>query len=178
MALEEIERSVESHGVQHVVLTGGEPMLFDPIETLASRLKATGHIITIETAGTIYRDIACDLMSMSPKLANSTPPDPGWRERHEATRLQPEVLQRLVDRYNYQLKFVINPEEGDDLDEIEALLTQLRGIEPQRVLLMPEGVDAVMLARRAKLLVEPCMARNWRLTPRMHIDLFGNTKGT
>src|SRR5450755_3137461 len=58
----EIVGDVDRAGIDHVVLTGGEPMLFDPIEELALRLKANGHTITIETAGTIFRKLPCDLM--------------------------------------------------------------------------------------------------------------------
>ena len=43
---------------------------------------------------------------------------------------------------------------------------------------MPEGTDSETLHRRATMLVKPVMDRNWRLTQRLHIDLFGNTKGT
>jgi len=170
---------VESYGIDHVVLTGGEPMLFDAIGPLACGLKDRGHTITIETAGTIFRDLPCDLMSISPKLANSTPPEAsGWRERHDTTRLNPTVLQNLIEKYSYQLKFVVNPDQGDDLSEIEGLLEQLNGVDPDRVLLMPEGTDSETLHRRARMLVPAVMQRNWRLTQRLHIDLFGNTKGT
>src|SRR5579862_6099350 len=80
VSVEEIVSQVESYGCKHVVLTGGEPMLFEPVVELASTLKGLGHVITIETAGTIYRDIECDLMSISPKLTNSIPPDAEWKE--------------------------------------------------------------------------------------------------
>src|SRR6188472_2686766 len=115
--LSEIVDQVAKAGVNHVVLTGGEPMLFDPIDELARELKQRGHTITIETAGTIYRELPCDLMSISPKLSNSTPDDQNWKERHEQTRLQPDVLQKLIDTYPYQLKFVVNPEQGQDFAE-------------------------------------------------------------
>jgi 7-carboxy-7-deazaguanine synthase len=177
LAVDEIVEQVVAFGIDHVVLTGGEPMLFDPIETLATTLKALGKTITIETAGTIYRDLPCDLMSISPKLAGSTPDDPTWHDRHEKLRIQLDVLQRLIARYPYQLKFVTNP-EVEGLEEIETLLLGLDGVHPQRVLLMPEGTDSQTLLRRSRMLVEPCMTRNWRLTQRLHIDLFGNTKGT
>lgn len=177
-AVAEIYEEVARHGIEHVVLTGGEPMLFDPIEDLAEICRRRGHTITIETAGTVYRDLPCDLLSISPKLSHSTPEDPKWRDRHEAARLDLDVLRRLIEGYPHQLKFVVNPEAGDDLGEIEALLSQLPPVRPQHVLLMPEGVDSETLHRRARLLVGPCMARNWRLAPRMHIDLFGNKKGT
>ena len=155
-------------------------MLFDPIEDITLRLKDLGHVITIETAGTIHRDLRCDLMSISPKLANSTPTvDPNWAVRHEETRINLPALQSLIDGFNYQLKFVVNPDEvTDDILEIESLLGQLTGVEPNRVLLMPEGTDSQTLHRRSKALVPIVMARDWRLTQRLHIDLFGNTKGT
>lgn len=179
MTVGEILAAVETENIDHVVLTGGEPMLFDPIVDLATELKALGHTITIETAGTIHRSLPCDLISISPKLANSTPvDDPAWKDRHEATRINLPAIQSLIDTYSYQLKFVVNPDEGDDLTEIESLLSQLVGVEPNRVLLMPEGTDADTLHRRARLLVKPVMDRNWRLTQRLHIDLFGNKKGT
>lgn len=166
-------------GVGHVVLTGGEPMLFEPIESLSRALRAEGHKVTIETAGTVFRDVACDLMSISPKLANSTPPtESGWRERHEAARLDFAILNRLLSSYYCQLKFVVNPDEGEDLAEIESILAELPTFPPERVLLMPEGTESQTLHRRAKGLVDPCILRGWRLSPRLHIDLFGNTKGT
>lgn len=179
MELRDILAEVERHQIDHVVLTGGEPMLFDPIEDLAANLKELGHTITIETAGTIHRFIPCDLMSISPKLANSTPPqDSGWQERHETTRLDREPLKQLLQNYNCQLKFVVNPDVPGDIEEIEGLLAELPSIEPGRVLLMAEGIDAEVLHRRMQALVPICMARNWRLTPRLHVDLFGNTRGT
>ena len=57
----------------YVVVTGGEPMIAPEIVPLTERLRASGMHITIETAGTVFQPVACDLMSISPKLANSTP---------------------------------------------------------------------------------------------------------
>ncbi len=178
----EIDQILAEVRADHVVLTGGEPMLFDPIEDLARRLKEAGKTITIETAGTVYRQVACDLMSISPKLANSDPDEDtpgGWAQRHRATREDREPLKRLVQEYSHQLKFVVNPDEGlGDLDEIEALIAELPAVRPDRILLMPEGTDAETLHRRMKRLVDPVLERGWRLTPRLHIDLFGDTRGT
>ena len=178
MTVEAVLAEVARLGMPHAVLTGGEPMLFEGMAELASGCRTIGKKITFETAGTVYRDVACDLMSISPKLAHSTPDDPTWGPRHERERLRVDVLQRLIRTYDYQLKFVVNPEQGDDLSEIETLLASLKGVDPERVLLMPEGVQAEILHRRMRLLVEPCMARGWRLAPRMHIDLFGDKRGT
>ena len=63
----------EGTGVYHLVLTGGEPMLFTELVPLAARLRQLGWHITVETAGTLYLPVACDLMSISPKLSNSSP---------------------------------------------------------------------------------------------------------
>ena len=176
--LGEIASQVPS-GVNHVVLTGGEPMLFDAIEPLAHLLHERGHTITIETAGTVFRELPCDLMSISPKLANSTPPEEsGWRERHEATRADLSALRQLIERYACQLKFVVNPEAVGDIAEIEGLLVSLPPVAADRVLLMAEGVTAEVQLRRQRMLVDACISRGWRLSPRLHIDLFGNTRGT
>ncbi len=58
---------------KHVVITGGEPMIAPGLVELSERFRALGLHITVETAGTVFAPVACDLMSISPKLANSTP---------------------------------------------------------------------------------------------------------
>src|ERR1700682_429677 len=94
-------------------------MIQDEIVRLTERLKTLGLHITIETAGTVHQPVVCDLMSISPKLANSTP-EGQWAAQHDRLRYQPEVLRKLMSGYSYQLKFVVmNPE---DLGEIESVL--------------------------------------------------------
>jgi 7-carboxy-7-deazaguanine synthase len=56
-------------------------------------------------------------------------------------------------------------------------LSQLTGWFPADVLLMPEGV-ATPSAEMKHWLVRECMARGYRYCPRLHIELFGNTRGT
>jgi len=163
---------------RHVVLTGGEPMLFADIEPLTRSLNALGFHITIETAGTVTRDVVCDLMSISPKLANSTPWQRGsreWAERHERTRIQQDVLVNLMSSFEHQLKFVVAAPE--DLAEIQSLVERLQA-NPERILLMPEGVDAGVLSDRSAWVVEACKQRGWRFCPRLHVLLYGNRRGT
>ena len=107
---------------RHVVLTGGEPMIAPGIAELSQRFRERGMHITVETAGTVFTPVACDLMSISPKLSNSTP-EGVFRAQHERLRLQPDVLRRLMAEYDYQLKFVIARE--DDIGEVCALVSQL-----------------------------------------------------
>src|SRR5262249_46149616 len=111
IAIEEIVAQVRSYGASHVVLTGGEPMIFAESVELTRHIKAASLHVTVETAGTVYQPVACDLMSISPKLANSTPIEREggrWAAQHERLRYQPEVLRRLTAEYPYQLKFVVS----------------------------------------------------------------------
>lgn len=163
--------------LRHVVITGGEPMIFADLAPLTRTLEALGKHITIETAGTMDQDVACHLMSISPKLANSTPygiEGGRWVEMHERARLRPDVVRGLMARYDYQLKFVIREEA--DVDEVSALVGQLAA-PPERVLLMPEGVEPERLRERSVWLAEICRRTGFRYSPRLHIFLYGNRRG-
>jgi 7-carboxy-7-deazaguanine synthase len=171
--LDRIVDEVRAHPARHVVVTGGEPMIAPEILPLTERLRQAGLHITIETAGTVFEPVACDLMSISPKLANSTP-DGDWRERHDRTRIQPVVLRELMARYDYQLKFVV--QEPGDLVELRALVVMLDAAA-ERVILMPEGTDHETLRERAVWLAEVCKQEGFRFSPRLHVDLWGNRRG-
>lgn len=163
----------------HVVITGGEPMLFAELVPLCDRLQANGCHITIETAGTLYLSVRCDLMSISPKLAGSAPSEfehPRWHARHERTRHQPQVMQRLLDDYDYQLKFVIdNPA---DVDEVERYLLEFPSVDHGQVMLMPQGTNIESLTDRARWLEPLCTTRGFQYCPRRHIEWFGFQRGT
>ena len=202
MSVQEVVSQVIEFDVSHVVITGGEPMLPAEIVNVCAGLrKQNSEIhITIETAGTIDRELECDLISISPKLSNSTPvgsqlssidtPDsPGeevefqqpfasadWVERHEATRMRPKIVQQLMNRYPYQLKFVVG--SADDIPEIKEYLAMLKQFENRRVCLMPEGTDAVTLSEREAWLVPICDELGFTFCPRQHIHWYGNKRGT
>jgi 7-carboxy-7-deazaguanine synthase len=181
MRVDEIVAEVARHPAKHVVLTGGEPMVAKEIHGLAAALKKLNYHITIETAATIAPEgIACDLASLSPKLRNSAPDDrlsAAWREKHDALRWQPAVVKAWVAAHGYQLKFVVS--QVADVDEIEGLLAQLGpGIPRAKVLLMPEGTTVDALRAKAGWLGELCKARGYRYAPRLHIELYGNRRGT
>lgn len=177
LSIEDIIQRVSGFSSSHVVVTGGEPMIAPDISDLTSKLRAAGLHITIETAGTAYVSVECDLMSISPKLSNSTPHDREagrWATQHDRLRYQPEVLKRLMQDYEYQLKFVLS--SADELGEVARMREEL-GVPRSRIVLMPEGIEAEDLRERALWLVEACKSEGYRYTPRLHIDLWGNRRG-
>jgi 7-carboxy-7-deazaguanine synthase len=173
-SLDSIVEEVTGYGAEHVVITGGEPMIAPGIEELTHRLP---QHVTIETAGTVDTPVRCDLMSISPKLANSTPLDRDsgrWAQQHERLRYQPEILKRLIQLYSYQLKFVIV--DPADLAEVRAIVEDI-GAARSRVVLMAEGIEASALAERGRWLAEIAKREGYRFTPRLHVDLWGNRRG-
>jgi 7-carboxy-7-deazaguanine synthase len=173
LSLEQIVQEVRAHPATHVVVTGGEPMIAPEIVPLTERLRRAGLHITIETAGTVFHPVACDLMSISPKLSNSTP-EGGFAAQHERLRIQPDILQQLTARYPHQLKFVV--QKPADAAEATALV-QLLGVSPENVVLMPEGTDRDRIRERGIWIAEICKQEGYRFSPRLHVDLYGDRRG-
>jgi 7-carboxy-7-deazaguanine synthase len=172
------EGAASETGVRHIVLTGGEPMLFAELIPLTSRLHDEGWHITVETSGTLYLPVACDLMSISPKLSNSTPPadlDPRWTWRHTLNRHDPNTMRRLLADYDYQLKFVVDCPA--DCAEVEAYLADFPAIDRDRVMLMPQGVDVDELMGKAHWLEPYCDKHGLAFCPRRHVEWFGAQRG-
>jgi 7-carboxy-7-deazaguanine synthase len=177
-SVDEIVAQTLSHGFDHVVITGGEPMLFAEMVPLTQQFRHLGKHITIETAGTLSLPVCADLMSISPKLSNSTPDQSragAWRARHERDRYRPEVLRDLVDRYEHQIKFVVAT--PNDIIEIREYLAKFPEIAPDRVLLMPEGVHTERLSAIEAWLQPQCVELGYRYCPRKHIEWYGNKRG-
>ena len=158
----------------HVVVTGGEPFIAPGIVELTNLLRARGLHITIETAGTVFAPVACDLMSISPKLSNSTP-EGSFRNQHERLRLQPVVLRQLMAHCDYQLKFVIAA--AADLTEAQQVVASVAA-PAAKVILMPEGVSVETQNARSPWVSELAKQHGYRFSPRLHLYLYGNKRGT
>ena len=177
MTVEEILAAIRAYPGKHAVVTGGEPLIAPQIVEVTREIKQLGLHVTIETAGTVFHPVACDLMSISPKLENSTPHerDGGkWAAQHERLRYQPNVLKQLMAEYPYQLKFVVA--SPDDMKEIATMLEDTHA-DRSRVVLMPEGTTPEAIRERAPWLTEICKREGFRYSPRLHIDLWGNRRG-
>jgi 7-carboxy-7-deazaguanine synthase len=177
LSIDRIASSAARFDARHVVITGGEPMIAPEMVPLTQILRDAQFHITVETAGTVYSPVACDLMSISPKLSNSVPHEREggrWAAQHDRLRYQRDVLRRLTAEYAYQLKFVVT--SPGDLDEINEMRDTL-GAERERIILMPEGTSPEVLRDRGLWLAEVCKTHGYRYSPRLHIDLWGNKRG-
>jgi 7-carboxy-7-deazaguanine synthase len=168
-----VSQVTEYPAAKHVVITGGEPMIAPGIVELSEELRSLGMHITFETAGTVFAPVACDLMSISPKLANSTP-EGVFHDRHEQLRLQPNILRQLTRQFDYQLKFVVA--QPGDLAELQEIARMLNA-PPGKIILMPEGITAEALSERGAWIAELCKTHGYRFGSRLHVYLYGNRRG-
>lgn len=170
----EVAARVGAHAVDRLVITGGEPLLQAPALTRMLRqlkgLRDNLHV-EIETNGTVPVPAALaefvDQWNVSPKLAHSGNP--------AELALPPEQIDLWSQNNKACFKFVIA--EPADCDEVAALAAR-HGIESARLFVMPEGTDSVTLRARSKWLAEEAQRRGWRFTDRLHIHLYGDTRGT
>ncbi|WP_117590952.1 7-carboxy-7-deazaguanine synthase QueE [Haloprofundus halophilus] len=184
MSLDEVLAEIESFDADHVVLTGGEPLIHDASATLLRELADRGYHTTVETNGTIVPDAPVDLASISPKLESSTPTsdrdpkgDGEWAERHEERRIDLDALASLVDRHSFQLKFVVTG--PDDMPEVESLVADVREtantpVYDDDVLLMPEGQTREQLDGTRGVVADLALEHGYRYTPRVHVDLWND----
>ncbi|WP_428334450.1 7-carboxy-7-deazaguanine synthase QueE [Novosphingobium sp.] len=162
---------IAAFGVPRVVITGGEPLLQAPaLAQMIAALPREMHI-EVETNGTVAPSPTIDAMidqyNVSPKLAHSGNPAP--------LALIPERMTAWAADPRALFKFVIA--SADDLAEVRALALTY-AIVPERLFVMPEGTDSATLRMRSRWLSEAAMQAGWRFSDRLHIHLYGDTRGT
>ena len=172
LSISQIIDKVKQWQCQHVVITGGEPMINPQLPELVVTLKKQDKHITIETSGIKFvPDLPCDLMSISPKLSNSVEktknaPDPFFHI--DATR-------QLISNYPYQLKFVVD--SPDDLAEIQLAIAQIGDVVPDKVLLMPQAKTREELIAKSPMVADLCKHAGFTFSNRLHILLWNNQRG-
>ena len=172
LSLERVEENVLEYGCRHLVITGGEPLLQQTgLVDLVRSLKEQGFTFEIETNGTIapHRRLLKDIdqWNVSPKLSTS--------DNAPHRREIPEALQSFAKIAGAYFKFVVvNP---DDLGEIRALVDKY-ALPRARVILMAEGQTTAALQERSQWLSKLCTDEGFRFTPRLHILLWGDKRGT
>lgn len=167
---QETAARIAALGQKRLVITGGEPLL--QAGALAEMLAHLPDIsVEIETNGTVAPparlDVRVDQYNVSPKLAHSGNP--------ADLALIPDRLNAWATEPRAFLKFVIAAPE--DVDEVAALHRRYRFC-PGHVFLMAEGTDSATLRARQAWLSELCLTHGFRMSDRMHIHLYGDTRGT
>ena len=176
-SIEEILKAVGQWPSRFIVITGGEPMINRDLPELVRQLKACDKHITIETAGIVFVPaIACDLMSISPKLSNSTPDDDQLAAVHEKARLNISALAELISNYQYQLKFVV--ESTHDLPEIQKTVEKIGNVDSAKVMLMPQAVTRNHFLTTAPMVADMCKRSAFAFSQRLHVLLWNNEKDT
>ena len=167
---EEAAQRIAALGQPRLVVTGGEPLLQAP--AVARMLAFLPDMrVEIETNGTVAPPPALDALvaqyNVSPKLAHSGNP--------ADLALPPERLRAWAAEPRAAFKFVVA--ESADVEEVLELAERF-AIPRERVWLMAEGTDAATLEAREAWLAPLCLEHGLTLSKRMHIQLYGDTRGT
>lgn len=149
-----------------LVLTGGEPLQHPGVEAAIQAALARWSRVEVETSG------ACPPPLRDARLAwNVSPKLPG-------------VTPRWADTWRHAAAFAADPAAtfklvvGDDPDEAQALrLIAEHALPRERVMLMPEGLTDAALRERAVRLAETCKRHGLRLSPRLHVWMWGARRG-
>ena len=169
VAAADVLASLDAMGVDLVVVTGGEPLLQQRhLPPLLRGARRRGWRVEVETAGTIAPSLPEDLVdryNVSPKLANSGMPV----ER----RYRPDILRAFQAGGRAVFKFVVG--DAGDLPEVDRIVAEC-GL--RTVWVMPEGTDAPTVLARMRALAPHVLERGWNLTPRLHVLLWGDRRGT
>lgn len=176
---ERLDQAAGFH-VRRVVISGGEPLIQQRgIANLIEHMAPMGWTFEIETNGTIVVDgersinlVALHLEGLvdfncSPKLANS-----GIERSRRIFKPALEALKMLDATF----KFVVNSDE--DIAEVEALqMNELWNLDPERLYLMPEGIERNDIQDRLVWVMEEAAKRGWGVSPRLHVLAHGNKRG-
>ncbi len=183
LSVQAIVDKAVSYNCGHVVVTGGEPLACENISLLLEALKGVCEHLTVETSAMEYVSIPCDLVSISPKLSNSYPQDYDNIEEYRSQALNYAAIAKYVRQYPYQLKFVVAGE--DDMGEVVEALEQIaqlseigvKGLK-KKTMLMPKAAGRQQYRLLAPRIAEMCLKHDYLFSPRLHLEFWGNVKGT
>lgn len=159
----ELLNLLDDYGINNVILTGGEPLLYSQIELLTNELKEKEYFLTIETNATIIKNVKADLISMSPKLAHAN-------IKNEIVTINYEVIQYYIDNYEYQLKFVVKNE--NDFIAVQHIIQKLRNVDCNNVFMMPLAKSLAELTRLQKEIVRLCIKYHYRYANRLQLQIW------
>ena len=166
----EVAARIMALGGNRLVITGGEPLLQGAaLARMVALLE--GHAIEVETNGTVapHPDLAplVGQYNVSPKLKHSGNP--------AEIALLSERLQAWKNEPKANFKFVISaPEDLAEVLELQAAYA----IPAARIQLMPEGTTSAAIRARSAWLARLALDHGLGFSDRLHIHLYGDTRGT
>lgn len=160
MSLKDIEEKIFKYNINHLVITGGEPLLWErSFFPLVENLLVKGFLIEVETNGTIESFLPQDVyFNVSPKLKNSGEP--------YEKRINFSVLKSFNKRERAIFKFVIKEEQ--DIYEVIDLKEKL-GFENKKIYLMPECKNIFELKEKKKMVFELSKKYGFKFSDRLQI---------
>lgn len=161
MTTDQIIKSLKKYPGKNLVITGGEPLIQQ--SALKELLEKIGknYFVEMETSGSLKStlDQYIDQYNCSPKTSNS---------KNKILKLEKFPAEKTF------YKFVVDTKK--DLEEIEVLIKKHR-LPKSKIILMPQGIKKATLEKKSKWLIEICKTKNYRFSPRLHIDIYSNTRG-
>jgi len=162
--------------IEHIVITGGEPTMQNDLKGAAELFDKRGYHVTLETNGTKFIKDLPAFMSISPKLSSSYAQT---NEREKGLHIRNNNFMDTIVDYmlhnDYQLKFV-----GNDSKDLEQILDiqRILHVPKHKIYIMPQGITTEQFKDREQMLVKFCIEHGFNYSPRLHIDIWGNKRGT
>lgn len=175
--------------IKEMMLTGGAPTMHPKlVNELTHFAKEREIFITIETEGSHFlpTDYPINLLSISPKFANSVPvlgavtpqgniADERMINQHNKFRLNKEAIKKSIE---YHSDYHIKPVLDKDLSaypEVKEFLEDLE-IPNEKVWMMPAGDTRDALFESYPVVMDFVRDKGYRFTGRAHIMAFNDQR--
>jgi 7-carboxy-7-deazaguanine synthase len=166
----ELSEEISSYPSKHLVVTGGEPLLYQQELSQTIQDYFPEYFVEVETNGTLTPNgqlgMSVNQWIVSPKLSNSK--EGNIKDATNTIKIEE------FKKFNVKYKFVIATSE--DVDEVDSFIKE-HGLKNQDVILMPEATTPEKLQQISRWLVEECKKRNYRFSTRLQITLWGDKRG-
>ena len=178
--------------INHLMITGGSPTmhpeLVDALVTMAKDMR--DMYVTIETEGShfIETNYKIDLVSLSPKFANSVPKlgvetpsgaitDDRMIKQHNKFRMNYDAMKKMIEYHSdYHFKPVVDRNEPEIWNEIEGFIVT-NNIPSSKVWVMPAGDTFDKLQPNYAYVMEECIKRGYNFTGSAHIVAYNDLRG-
>lgn len=170
MSITNVITEIKKYNCRHIMFSGGEPLLQqDSLIDLMERLLNISpfYYFEVETNGSIKPKQRLmelvDLFTVSPKFENF---------KYSKTFSE---MDNYVERAQVVFKFVIDKQE--DINQVLQFNTKYNHLG-YPVYLMPCATTREEIHERLPMLIELAKEHNFKVTTRLHLEAYGNKRGT